>query len=121
MKNKTYSVVESSYRAFYGKLFAALFGQFGPSFVNEIEDAIQNSFYKSLKSWKPNQVPNNKENWLFIVARNDVLNQIKKESKLRSESHFKANEETEKIHREAEAFDEGNGGQPELVVTYTIN
>ena len=100
MKNKTYSVVESSYRAFYGKLFAALFGQFGPSFVNEIEDAIQNSFYKSLKSWKPNQVPNNKENWLFIVARNDVLNQIKKESKLRSESHFKANEETEKLNED---------------------
>ena len=32
-----------------------------------------------------------------------------------------ANEETEKIHREAEAFDEGKGGQPELVVTYTTN
>jgi len=32
-----------------------------------------------------------------------------------------ANEETAKIHREAEAFDEGNGGQPELIVTYTTN
>ncbi len=32
-----------------------------------------------------------------------------------------ANEETEKIHREAEAFDEGNGGQPELIVTYVLN
>lgn len=94
MKNKTSSVVESSYRTFYGKLFSALFSQFGANYVNEIEDAIQNSFYKSLKSWKPNQVPSNKENWLFIVAKNDVLNQIKKESRLHSETHFKTNEET---------------------------
>ncbi len=63
--------------------------------MSEIEDAIQNSFYKSLKNWKPGQVPDNKENWLFIVARNDVLNQIKKESRLQSESNFKASEETE--------------------------
>lgn len=95
MKNETSFIVESSYRTFYGKLFSALFSQFGASYVSEIEDAIQNSFYKSLKSWKPNQVPNNKENWLFIVARNDVLNQIKKKSRLHFKTHLKANEETE--------------------------
>ncbi|WP_179367615.1 DUF6596 domain-containing protein [Winogradskyella forsetii] len=95
MKNKTDDVVESSYRTYYGKLFSALFSQFGANYVSEIEDAIQNSFYKSLKSWKPNQVPNNKENWLFIVARNDVLNQIKKENRLQSASHFRVDEETE--------------------------
>jgi len=94
MKNKNASVVESSYRTFYGKLFSALFSQFGANYVSEIEDAIQNSFYKSLKSWKPNKVPTNKENWLFIVARNDVLNQIKRENQLQSEIHFKSTEET---------------------------
>lgn len=95
MMYETSSVVESSYRTFYGKLFSALFSQFGANYVSEIEDAIQNSFYKSLKIWKPNQVPNNKENWLFIVARNDVLNQIKKGNRLHSETHFKTNEEKE--------------------------
>lgn len=95
MKNKKSSVVESSYRTFYGKLFSALFSQFDANYVSEIEDAIQNSFYKSLKSWKPNQVPTNKENWLFIVARNDVLNQIKRENRLQSVNHFKSTEETE--------------------------
>ncbi|MEE9364233.1 MAG: DUF6596 domain-containing protein [Cellulophaga sp.] len=100
MKNKTSSVVESSYRTFYGKLFSALFSQFGANYVSQIEDAIQNSFYKSLKSWKPNQVPNNKENWLFIVARNDVLNQIRQGSRLHSETHFKTNEETENANED---------------------
>jgi len=49
MKNKKSSVVESSYRTFYGKLFSALFSKFGANYVSEIEDAIQNSFYKSLQ------------------------------------------------------------------------
>ncbi|ROI05014.1 RNA polymerase [Chryseobacterium sp. G0240] len=67
-----------NYRALYGKLFSGLLNQFGTNFVSEIEDAIQNSFLKSLKIWTKNNAPTNKENWLFIVARNDVLNQIKK-------------------------------------------
>lgn len=70
---------EINYRAIYGKLFSGLLNQFGTNYVSEIEDAIQNSFLKSLKIWTKNNVPNNKENWLFIVARNDVLNQIKKQ------------------------------------------
>jgi len=70
---------ETNYRALYGKLFSGLLKQFSTNYVSEIEDAIQNSFLKSLKTWKQNNVPNNKENWLFIVARNDVLNQIKKQ------------------------------------------
>ena len=69
---------EINYVVLYGKLFSGLLNQFGTNYVAEIEDAIQNSFLKSLKMWNPNKVPNNKENWLFIVARNDLLNQIKK-------------------------------------------
>lgn len=78
MTSDNIPVVEASYRTLYGKIFSALFRQFGTDYVNEIEDAIQNSFYKSLKSWKPGQVPHDKESWFFIVARNDVLNQIKR-------------------------------------------
>ena len=70
---------ETNYRAIYGKLFSGLLNQFGTDYVSEIEDAIQNSFLKSLKIWKQKEVPNNKENWLFIVARNDLLNQIKRQ------------------------------------------
>lgn len=94
MKNDTSLLIESSYRTLYGKLFAALFSQFGVGYVSEIEDAIQNAFYKSLKSWKPKQVPKNIENWLFIVARNDVLNQIKKEDLMKATTDFKVSEET---------------------------
>ncbi|MEE9430630.1 MAG: DUF6596 domain-containing protein [Melioribacteraceae bacterium] len=73
--------IEISYRKQYGKLFSALIFRFGSNYINQIEDAIQNTFYKSLKSWKLNKSPKNKENWLFIVARNDLINQIRRESK----------------------------------------
>ena len=67
-----------NYRALYGKLFSALLSKFGGQFVTEIEDAIQNAFLKSLKIWSKDNRPNQMDNWLFIVARNDLMNQMKK-------------------------------------------
>ncbi len=73
---------EFNYRALYGKLFSALTSQFGIHHIAEIEDAIQNSFLKSIKNWKPDNTPKKKADWLFISARNDLLNQLKRNSKL---------------------------------------
>lgn len=73
-----YAVVASNYRALHGKLFAALVKQFGAGFVGEIEDALQNAFLKSLRAWQPGRGAAQLENWLFIVARNDVINQLKR-------------------------------------------
>lgn len=84
MMSEVYSLTEISYRKIYGKLFSGLVQQFGASYVNEIEDAIQNSFYKSLKSWKADKIPENKENWLYIVARNELLSHIKRLQKQNS-------------------------------------
>nr|WP_321356322.1 sigma-70 family RNA polymerase sigma factor [uncultured Draconibacterium sp.] len=97
MGNKPHNIFESSYRLFYGKLFSALASQFGLGYVNQIEDAIQNAFLKSLKIWKPNQMPDNKENWLYIVARNDVINQIQKATKVTSESIIATVDENETV------------------------
>lgn len=69
-----------NYRALYGKLFSALLSKFGGQFVTEIEDAIQNAFLKSLKIRSLEEKPNQLDNWLFIVARNDLMNQIKKKA-----------------------------------------
>jgi RNA polymerase sigma-70 factor, ECF subfamily len=86
MSYKTHSEIETNYRALYGKLFSSLISQFGVNYINEIEDAIQNSFLKSLKTWHANKFPDNRENWLFIVARNDVLSQLKTKSRTVSDS-----------------------------------
>ncbi len=96
MKCDTSAAVESSYRKYYGKLFSALFSQFGAGYVSEIEDAIQNAFYKSL-NWKPNRLPHNKEKWLFVVARNDVLNHLKREKRLKFEAQPAASAEPDSV------------------------
>lgn len=95
MGNPLLEKEELNYRALYGKLFSALLSQFGAAYVSEIEDAIQNSFLKSLKIWKQGPIPDNKENWLFIVARNDVLNQIKDRQKQTNAIAYKPAEENQ--------------------------
>ena len=95
MSNQFVQKDEVNYRALYGKLFSGLLGQFGVHYVSEIEDAIQNSFLKSLKIWKQKSIPDNTENWLFIVARNDVLNQIKCKQKQNNPVSFELFEENQ--------------------------
>lgn len=68
---------QTDYRSLSGRLFSALLSRFGTDYITEIEDAVQNSFLKSLKITDQKKKPDNLENWLFIVARNDLLNQIK--------------------------------------------
>lgn len=70
------------FRVLYGQLFAGLLQNFGVIWLNEIEDAIQNAFYKALKHFQSNKPPANLRNWLFIVAKNDVINQINKQKVL---------------------------------------
>lgn len=79
-------VADTNYRALYGKLFSALTHQFGVRHLTEIEDAIQNSFLKSIKSWKPGKMPGSKEDWLYVVAKNDLINQLKREQQFSSDA-----------------------------------
>lgn len=92
MSNQT---VETNYRALYGKLFSTLTRQFGVQNISEIEDAIQNSFLKSLKNWKLDNTPKKKEAWLYITAKNDLLNQLKRNKKTTSLEVFPATEYSE--------------------------
>ncbi|TRZ42245.1 DUF6596 domain-containing protein [Robertkochia solimangrovi] len=80
MSKTPHNNIETSYRSYYGRLFSALIGQFGMSAEPAIEDAIQNAFLKSLKSWKPENMPDNPENWLYIVAKNDLINQFRRQN-----------------------------------------
>ncbi|GAA3755020.1 DUF6596 domain-containing protein [Flavobacterium ginsengiterrae] len=77
MNDSVFQKDQTDYRALSGRLFSALLSRFGTDYISEIEDAVQNSFLKSLKISDHKKKPDNLENWLFIVARNDVLNQIK--------------------------------------------
>ena len=83
-----------NYRVLYGKLFSALLKQFGANCIHEIEDAIQNTFYKSLKRWKANENIKDIEAWLYVVAKNDVLSQLKKQQRFLHTEFFESEEGT---------------------------
>ena len=70
--------LELNYRVLYGKTFTALLKQFGPQFTSDIEDAVQNAFVRLMKSWGSSKPPEKLDAWLFITAKNDLLNQLKR-------------------------------------------
>ncbi len=89
------SEIELNYRLLYGRLFARLLTRFGPSHIPAIEDALQNAFYKSIRAWKPGSRPNHPERWLYTVAKNDLLNQIKRDAQRRKASPPSTHESTD--------------------------
>lgn len=77
----TNELTEHLFRNFYQEVFSSLVVKFGSQHIDLIEDALQESFYKALKSWKFDDYPTKPKNWLFIVTRNNVINELRKSAK----------------------------------------
>ncbi len=77
----TNQFTEHLFREFYQEVFSSLVVKFGSKHVDIIEDALQETFYKALKSWKYNAYPSKPKGWLFTVTKNHVLNNLKKNQK----------------------------------------
>jgi len=77
----TNNFTERLFREFYQEVFSSLMVKFGSKNVDLIEDALQEAFYKALKSWKYDEMPSNPKGWLFTVTKNYLLNQLKKKQK----------------------------------------
>lgn len=85
-KNSPYNLTEHLFRNFYQEVFSSLVVKFGNKHINLIEDALQETFYKALKSWKPSQYPQQPKGWLFMVAKNEIINQLKRKAKFQDAS-----------------------------------
>ena len=79
--NNINNITEHLFREFYQEVFSSLVIKFGTQHVELIEDALQESFYKALKSWRFNNYPKNPKGWLFTVAKNQIINHLKRFSK----------------------------------------
>ncbi len=78
-KFETNNFTEHLFREFYQEVFSSLVIKFGSKHVDLIEDAIQETFFKALKSWKYNAYPEKPKGWLFTVTKNYILNHLKKD------------------------------------------
>ena len=69
------------FRNEYGKLVALLTNKFGISFLEQIEDAAQDTFLKAMQVWGYQSIPDNPTAWLFRVAQNRLIDVLRRDKK----------------------------------------
>ncbi len=74
-------LTEHLFRNFYQEMFSSLIIKYGTNQIDLIEDALQETFFKALKSWKFNNTPQNQKGWLYTVTKNHILNELTRQSK----------------------------------------
>ncbi|MDX2019671.1 MAG: sigma-70 family RNA polymerase sigma factor [Deltaproteobacteria bacterium] len=71
-------LVDHFFRHEYGRLVATLVRLFRTSQIDIIEDAVQTALAKALSAWARGGVPENPSAWLTSVAKNNVLDSIRR-------------------------------------------
>jgi len=74
-KDKIY--IDHLFRHQYGKRVSILTIAFGLEHLEVIEDAIQDTFIKALKSWQ-HKLPDNPEGWLITASKNRIIDLFRK-------------------------------------------
>jgi len=67
------------FRAYSGKMVAILTRYYGVDQLENIMDAVQESFESALSHWRYKGMPNKPEAWLITAAKNKLINMIKRE------------------------------------------
>ena len=88
-------LVEHFFRHESAKLIAVLTRAFGVRYLDLIEDKVQDALMTAMQTWGRQGVPNNPSGWIYRVARNRVLDALRRE----------------KIHQRALAWTQSNEQQ----------
>jgi RNA polymerase sigma factor (sigma-70 family) len=75
--------VEHLFRREYGRIVAVLTRTFGADRLDAIEDATQEALVVALRQWPQRGVPPNPGGWLFLTARNQLLDALRREATFR--------------------------------------
>jgi len=76
-------LVEHFFRHEYGRLVAMLSRRVGVQHIEAIEDAVQSALMTALESWTVAGLPDNPSAWLFRVAHNDLVGQLRQRTRRR--------------------------------------
>ena len=77
------NLVEHFFRHEYGRLVATLSRRIGVEYVEDVEDAVQFALISALENWTIAGLPDNPSAWLFRVASNNLIGQLRKGSRRR--------------------------------------
>lgn len=81
-KQRISELTDHFFRNEFGKTVAYLTGKFGPSYLTEAEDAVQEALIKAMQSWPYGRLPNNPTGWIVTVAHNKLIDQIRRRQKV---------------------------------------
>ncbi len=70
-------LVEHFFRHEYGRLVAMLSRRVGVRHIEAVEDAVQSALMRALQHWTRSEVPDNPSAWLFRVAHNELLGELR--------------------------------------------
>ena len=73
----TPKLVEHFFRHEYGRLVAMLSCRVGVQHIEAVEDAVQSALMKALEAWTIAGLPDNPSAWLFRVAHNDLMGELR--------------------------------------------
>lgn len=106
-------IVEHLFRQEAGKITSALTGRFGLRNLELVEDAVQEALLKALRLWSYGNIPPNPPAWLMQVARNYVLDNLRrgtrwheKEEEIAREQQLSELPEAEPIFADEEIKDD---------------
>ena len=74
-------LTEHLFREEYGKIVSVITKIVGIDNLEIAEDAAQETFFKAIKYWQHNGIPPNPKAWLYVTAKNECLNALKKVKK----------------------------------------
>ena len=69
------------FRHEYGRLVAMLSRRVGMRHIETVEDAVQSALLAALESWKIGSPPENPSAWLFRVAHNYVVGELRRQAR----------------------------------------
>ncbi|KAB2839504.1 MAG: sigma-70 family RNA polymerase sigma factor, partial [Melioribacteraceae bacterium] len=78
---KIHNSIEHLFRHEYGKITAALTSKFSSYQIDLIEDSVQEALLKAMKLWSFQEMPENPSAWLYRVASNHLIDQLRRAKK----------------------------------------
>ncbi len=91
---QTPQLVDHFFRTEYGKAVSYLTSKFGASNLELAEDSVQEALIKAMQTWPYTEIPDNPTGWILRVARNKMIDQLRRNQKTSYEEVPEGMEET---------------------------
>tara|TARA_R110002074_G_scaffold240923_1_gene412637 strand:- start:114 stop:1370 length:1257 start_codon:yes stop_codon:yes gene_type:complete len=69
------------FRQEYAKMVSLFTNRYSSALIDQIEDAVQESLLKAAKLWSFQPMPENPSAWLYRVANNQLIDQLRRQNK----------------------------------------